>query len=183
MNPFKELCANVLAWAVARNLIAGSDPKTQFLKTVSEFGEVLGAIDRKDVHEVRDGIGDVLVTLVIVFAQLGRDLYREVISPNETAPVIPWSSERAGAVIGCMADNVIKGQGGVLSDNAVTLVRLLGDLSYSYGYSLADCLQQAYDSIKDRRGVMFNGAFIKSDDPRYVSACEELGLIGANAGA
>jgi len=63
----------ILDWATERNLIDGSDPKTQLLKTMSELGELADAINEGDRVGQIDGIGDVVVTLVIVAAQLGFD--------------------------------------------------------------------------------------------------------------
>ena len=62
-------------WAHERNLIEGSDPKSQLLKTMSELGELADAINKNRTAEIIDGIGDVVVTLVIIAAQL--DLHFE----------------------------------------------------------------------------------------------------------
>jgi len=40
----------------------------------------------------------------------------------------------------------------------------------SGGYTLAHCLEHAYNEIKDRRGVMLDGVFIKEDDAAYANA-------------
>ncbi|XAO36645.1 MazG-like pyrophosphatase [Pseudomonas phage WP1] len=36
------------------------------------------------------------------------------------------------------------------------------------------CYQAAYDTIKDRKGVMYNGVFIKESDERHASIMAEL---------
>ena len=33
--------------------------------------------------------------------------------------------------------------------------------------SIEECLEAAYNDIKDRRGVLFEGVFVKSTDPQY----------------
>lgn len=100
-DTFNKLEALVRDWAEARNLIKGSDPKSQFLKTVSELGELADAINKNDKAEQIDGIGDVLVTLIIVAEQLGL--------------------------------------------------------------TLTECLAVAYLEIKDRKGRLVNGTFIKEE--------------------
>lgn len=100
-DTFNKLEALVLGWAEARNLIKGSDPKTQLLKTMSELGELADAVIKDDKEGQIDGIGDVLVTLIIVAEQLGL--------------------------------------------------------------TLQECLAIAYIEIKDRKGRMHNGAFIKEE--------------------
>lgn len=92
----------ILGWAEDRNLIAGSDPKSQLLKTMSELGELADGINKNREHEIKDGIGDVYVTLAIVAAQCGL--------------------------------------------------------------TMSDCIEQAYNDIKDRKGVMWNGVFLKEGD-------------------
>ena len=67
----QELVDKVVQWASDRNLIEGSSPEKQFLKTVEEMGEVANALGKNDLPELMDGIGDVTVTLIIMAAQLG----------------------------------------------------------------------------------------------------------------
>ena len=58
----------VIRWAEARGIIANSDSKTQLLKAVSEMGELSDAIIKRDRPAIVDGIGDVLVCLIVVGA-------------------------------------------------------------------------------------------------------------------
>ena len=59
---------NVIRWAEARGIIENSDSKTQLLKAVSEMGELADAIIKRDRPAIIDGIGDVLVCLIVVGA-------------------------------------------------------------------------------------------------------------------
>lgn len=97
-----KLIARVAQWAEDRNLIKGSDSKSQLLKTMSELGELADGINKQRPNEIKDGIGDVIVTLIIVAEQ----------------------------------NNL----------------------------SVNECLQMAYDEIKDRKGRMVDGVFIKEGD-------------------
>lgn len=92
----------ILGWAEDRNLIDGSDPKSQLLKTMSELGELADGVNKQRLHEIKDGIGDVYVTLTIIAAQCGLDM--------------------------------------------------------------PECIEQAYNDIKDRKGKMVDGVFIKEGD-------------------
>lgn len=56
----------VLRWAEARGIIQNGNSQTQLLKTMSEMGELADAIIKRDAEGIKDGIGDVLVTLIIV---------------------------------------------------------------------------------------------------------------------
>lgn len=60
-----ELISKVEQWAKDKGLDQ-ADSSKQMLKTVEEVGEVASALARKDEHSLRDGIGDVVVTLIIL---------------------------------------------------------------------------------------------------------------------
>ena len=68
-----ELVKSVEGWSKDKGLDK-ADPRAQFLKVVEEVGEVAAAMARNDRHELIDGIGDVVVTLVILAQQHGLDL-------------------------------------------------------------------------------------------------------------
>jgi NTP pyrophosphatase (non-canonical NTP hydrolase) len=58
-------------WATDRNLIEGSDIKSQFVKLIEEAGELANAIAKKNDIEFADAIGDMVVVLTIMAAQNG----------------------------------------------------------------------------------------------------------------
>lgn len=68
-----QLIKNVEQWAKDKDLHNG-DSARQFLKVVEEVGEVAAALARNDNAELKDGIGDVTVTLIILGLQNGLDL-------------------------------------------------------------------------------------------------------------
>lgn len=61
-------------WAHDRNLLAGSDTKSQFVKLMEEAGELAAAIARSDQDEFEDAIGDMFVVLTIMAAQNGVEI-------------------------------------------------------------------------------------------------------------
>lgn len=50
-------------WATERGIYQKGDVKTQYVKLQEEAGEVARAIIKNDVHEIKDGIGDMVVVL------------------------------------------------------------------------------------------------------------------------
>ena len=100
-----ELIERVLDWSYARNIINGSDYKSQYMKAQSELGELADALLKGNKDETEDAIGDVLVCLI--------------------------------------------------------------NLAEQCDTSLELCLHKAYEQIKDRKGVMWNGAFVKETDANY----------------
>ena len=69
-----ELVKLIEKWAREKNLDI-ADPEKQMLKVVEEVGEVAAALARNNKNDLRDGIGDVVVTLVILAMQNDMDLY------------------------------------------------------------------------------------------------------------
>ena len=63
-----ELIELVEEWSKDKGLDKAESSK-QMLKVVEETGEVAGALARNDKHELKDGIGDVVVTLIILAQQ------------------------------------------------------------------------------------------------------------------
>ena len=58
-------------WAKDRNLIEGSDMKSQFVKLIEEAGELANSIAKRNDIEFADAIGDMVVVLTIMAAQNG----------------------------------------------------------------------------------------------------------------
>lgn len=71
MNELVEL---VEQWAKNKGLDK-AEPSKQMLKVVEETGEVAAALARNDQDALRDGIGDVVVTLIILALQSDMDIY------------------------------------------------------------------------------------------------------------
>lgn len=61
----ESLEAAVIAWAEARKIVPNSTPMAQLLKTMSELGELADATLKDHMGDIVDGVGDVLVTLII----------------------------------------------------------------------------------------------------------------------
>jgi len=61
-------------WAEQRQIIPNAKPHVQLMKTGSELGELFDAEIKGDIPGIVDGIGDVLVTLIIYAEIRGLDL-------------------------------------------------------------------------------------------------------------
>lgn len=157
-----EVIHKIEEWAEARNLILGSSPAKQILKTFSEVGELAGnLIENKNVA---DDIGDIGVTLVILAKQLGysipdRCLMDDLAEMPETAALALVRE------IGLLADLIAKQKP---ADEVFAKVasswEMLQDVCDAADYDFNACLFEAYDSIKDRTGIMRDGVFVKQED-------------------
>jgi NTP pyrophosphatase (non-canonical NTP hydrolase) len=79
-----ELIAAIEGWAKAREIIPNSTPMAQLMKTMSELGELADATLKSQPNEIVDGVGDVVVTLVIFCRLQGISLQSCIESAYET---------------------------------------------------------------------------------------------------
>lgn len=94
-----ELSYMIHNWAKDRGILSYENRHKQMLKVMEEIGETASALAKEDTDAIKDGIGDSMVTLII--------------------------------------------------------------LAYQSGWDPQDCLQAAWDEIKDRTGKTQSGVFIK----------------------
>lgn len=155
----KELIEKVEQWSKDRNLHT-ADPNKQRLKLWEEFGELNASIARNDREGAIDAIGDMLVVMIIYKQQLGY-------GSNE----LFYSGKDDIDFLGRLEDidlidfigrgiydsrSYIEGLGMVVDNLTV--------LAYRLSTNLEECLAAAYDVIKDRKGKMINGVFVKESD-------------------
>ncbi|MFK3559322.1 MazG-like family protein [Pasteurella multocida] len=151
-----ELVQKVEQWAEDRNLIEGSTPQKQVLKLMEEFGELCGGIAKNKPDVIKDSIGDCFVVLIILNKQLGFN--RQISFEWEAEIILPESDLKHTllrlAFLGSNATNERINQ---------LIIELNGYASY-YGLTTLECLSYAYDQIKDRKGRMIDGIFVKEED-------------------
>ena len=70
MDAILDLEMKVIDWAIERGLVERENANKQMLKVMEEVGELASAIAKNKEEETIDAIGDVLVTLIILSAQL-----------------------------------------------------------------------------------------------------------------
>lgn len=67
---YTTLEIEILRWSEARKIIPNSTPEAQFMKAVSEIGELADALNKNNMDGIKDGVGDVLVCLINMCALL-----------------------------------------------------------------------------------------------------------------
>lgn len=173
-----ELIAKIEKWAEDRNIIKGSKPIDQAMKLFSEFGELADNVGKG--RDCRDDIGDVFVVLTIIAAQYQNeymvDTFKSLVESNEINKL-----KSVKHLVHTLSSYLYSFVWDVQDDYAdpsidlecciLYLVRI-AELSNT---TLAECVQIAYNDIKDRKGVMYNGVFIKESDPAYQDALDNIG--------
>jgi NTP pyrophosphatase (non-canonical NTP hydrolase) len=72
-NNFENLITKVFGWASDKGILTRENATKQMLKVMEEVGETAGALAKGKEAEIKDGIGDAFVTLIILSFQLGLD--------------------------------------------------------------------------------------------------------------
>jgi NTP pyrophosphatase (non-canonical NTP hydrolase) len=65
MKDFFELEVLIEEWAKEKGILDKATPIKQALKTLEEITELCNAIVNNDSEEIKDAIGDIIVTLII----------------------------------------------------------------------------------------------------------------------
>ena len=74
MTTYADVEMDIVRWAEARKIIPNSNSQTQLLKAVSEMGELADATIKQDGPAIIDGVGDVMVCLIVYCALLDINL-------------------------------------------------------------------------------------------------------------
>ena len=167
---------SILGWAHERNLIKGSTCRKQLAKTCEEFGELAAGLNKGKRALIKDGVGDVLVTLIIANGCAGGEyLFSSEEACNDWIAPAPQvrSMEASDVVLSLLYELVLElayicrnsepadvYRTGRMKD----MIRALNAASAFAGCSLAECLQVAWLEIKDRKGRMVDGVFVKEAD-------------------
>ena len=71
---YSEIEMKVVQWGEARGIVQNATALSQAIKTLEEVTELFDAINKKNIDEARDAVGDIVVTLIMVCAVLDVDL-------------------------------------------------------------------------------------------------------------
>lgn len=172
----------------------GSTPIDQFVKGLSEAGEAWGNIakgNEKSLAILKDDIGDILVCLINAAGVAGIDIEKHINMPDTIHNKGYWAwYDRIGqkrvslkilyalasmAALLEEADDLVQEEGcreeDFLNIDVVQFGESFSDLLYTLsgiahknGWTIQDCLEEAWNDIRDRKGVMREGTFIKESD-------------------
>lgn len=167
MTQLKTLQTNIEQWAVDRNLHTG-DPSRQVLKLIEEQGELAAAIARDNQEEMADAIGDVTVVAIVMAKQLSAsvDLWKVFEMYTESAAEKLEEPLAVAVLAGNIAHLATALYYKQLDTIHVTIEQVLVravSIARTLDIDYISAVQSAYDTIKDRKGKLVNGVFIKED--------------------
>ena len=162
----EKLNADIIKWADDRKILENGKAITQMDKTIEEIEELIDAVARDRVdempgqakEEVKDAIGDVYVTLVVGLAIDDLQVPPQLIKPSPAKHPVRELIKSVFLLGGCF---MVGNQPMRLMQVGI-MMNLLAAIAEKYGSTLRECVQQAYDEIRDRKGYLnADGVFVK----------------------
>ena len=147
MKTLQELQVLILQWAKEKNLLKLENAPKQRLKLLEEVGETAGAILKNKPDEIKDGIGDIFVVLVILSEQLSEEILFDMTRASK--------DDHQDFVF--LFDNILN------SKRIYFSISYLNDICTKLDLNLSECANLAWNEIKDRKGNTINGVFIKNN--------------------
>jgi hypothetical protein len=160
----EELQDKTVQWAKDRGIVPNATAQTQFIKLISEAGE----LERHYANgeSIKDDIGDCLVVLAII-----AELTSTTIDFRKHIPI---SGVALLTYLGLLGDNLLKGKD--VAGDIYYIINILYAIALTRDLTLEECWYHSYQEIKDRKGIMTkDGVFIKESDPAYTLITEVLG--------
>lgn len=162
MTKTMTLEEKVEQWFIDRNLHE-ANPVKQFQKMMEETGELYSGIAKNKSEIICDSLGDMQVVLIGIEQQIKNGAQIEA-SPQDMELLLLASS------LGDMALKLYKHI--YHNETQTPLIRPELSLLHSNIHSIAihnlttadDCLSIAYEEIKDRKGKLINGIWVKEED-------------------
>ena len=71
---FESLQDAIIQWGYARNIVSPKNTPKQFMKVSEELGELAEGINKNNQGQIKDSLGDILVTLIILSKDLDVEL-------------------------------------------------------------------------------------------------------------
>lgn len=181
-----EYAGFIREWAKARNIIGvgGSTTLDQFIKGLTEAGELWTHVGKGQHELVKDDLGDVFVCLVKAAGCFDIDLEKYITPTDEWFHSGLANFEAKGikryslqllytlAAVAQAIEEVLEADNEadvesykiIFCDALADAVYVLESIALGLGWSLTECVAAAYDDIKDRKGLMVNGVFVKEKD-------------------
>ena len=157
----QKLITNVQQWSIDRGLDK-ADSKKQMLKLYEEFGELASGIAKGNKEVVKDSIGDVVVVLIILAQQQGLEKVSDfniICNHLQPSDLMPQASETIGLI-----SLQVRRTKDEIEEPIVRLISYLRTIAKYENLKFEDCLSQAWNEIKDRKGKLIDGVWVKEED-------------------
>lgn len=168
-----ELIAKIEQWAEDRNIIKGSKPIDQAMKLFSEFGELADNVGKG--RDCRDDVGDIFIVLTIMAKQCKYTITDVVANVIDEPYCFEKNNKVSVIELGMTITSMLhENNSDPLMFNIEGALCELNNICMVNGYTLQECVKIAYNDIKDRKGLLHEGVFIKESDPAYAEVLKSI---------
>lgn len=159
----KELIELIEQWAIDRGLDKNGTVEGQLIKTAEEVSELIIAISKNNVKDIRDAVGDVFVTLVVA----------NLLKPKikiDLVLVELYSYYPEGVISKKNLVTSLFGHTSYMLSSQYSSVHVEGILiellfvCNTYNLKFEECVEASYKEIAGRKGRVIDGTFVKEDD-------------------
>ena len=157
---FDQFKANVIQWATDRNFFAenGATIEGQIFKGSSEFGELCNNLGKG--RDIRDDLGDNMVVAVVLSKLYGVELHQRYSNRFEYKGTSGTKRRIASNISYAWTSLMESDDHAYLTD----IIYYCHEFADFLGIPVEDCYETAWNDIKDRKGRMINGGFVKQSD-------------------
>ena len=165
----QELVPLIQEWAKEREIYEQLTSFDEILKTHEEVGELIKACYDDDRPAIQDAIGDVMVTLInyCYFKKIDFVKVYEQIQYDDSEVINLYCALTVNDIIALFLRDIIYSSYKPLKVTIVRTVshilRELQNITINDNTTLEECLNIAYNEIKDRKGKIINRKFIKDE--------------------
>ena len=171
MKTIQELVPLIQEWAKEREIYEKITRFNQLLKTHEEVGELIKACYDNDKPAIQDAIGDVLVTLINYCYMVEENVNHIIKHALNSSPDTKSPPVRLAIFSEVILTDLLRyecKQGFKLShispySNTLYIIKNLISIALLESTTLEECLNIAYNEIKNRKGKMINGKFVKDE--------------------
>lgn len=163
----KELIKKIEQWAIDRELDKKATVEAQSIKTAEEMAELIIGISKDNLEVIKDSIGDVFVTLVIGNMIDEKhdmeEVYKTALSHfDDYKACFKANKYYLIAFLNSRSIEILDYKYYIY--NLMMTIKELKCTAEFYDLEFTDCIESAYNEIKDRKGKTVNGQFIKEED-------------------
>lgn len=169
MKTIQELVPLIQEWAKERGIFDKSTSFDQLLKTHEEVGELIKACYDNDKPAIQDAIGDTMICL-INYCYFRKENFNTIFlnalslinNTNDDCVILSFSANKSLIELLHSEYKMSKyNYTGNCYTQILYIVKYLNDIARLENTTLEECLNIAYNEIKNRKGKMINGKFVK----------------------
>jgi NTP pyrophosphatase (non-canonical NTP hydrolase) len=165
---FKDYAENIRKWAGDRKIISNSNLEAQNTKLAEEFGELALGIRKNDTNLIIDSIGDIFVVVTIMAGLENANIEDMELLQNEyyeNKDNLKYSFMWLQSDIGDIGKSIIRDNKIKRMSSYANVVNDLNALCEFLELDFIECINKAWNEIKDRKGYLNEeGIFIKDED-------------------